>query len=167
MKIPDLLKENLKVVFCGTAAGNRSAQQEAYYAGCGNKFYCVLHHAGFTPVQLIPSQYEQLIDYGIGLTDLVKQKSGMDKDLKQEDYNISDFNEKIEKYKPQFVCFNGKEAAKKYFGVEKIDYGLQNECLGETKFFVAPSTSAKAHSYWNEEYWKKLNTLTNGKTHRT
>lgn len=86
MMLPDLLIENLKIVFCGTAAGNRSAQQEAYYAGCGNKFYCVLFHTGFTPFQFIPAQYKELLNYAIGLTDLVKLKSGMDKDLKPEDY---------------------------------------------------------------------------------
>lgn len=30
--LPDVLKPGLKVVFCGTAAGNRSATNGAYYA---------------------------------------------------------------------------------------------------------------------------------------
>lgn len=95
MKLQDLLNEGLKVVFCGTAVSNLSAQQEAYYAGCGNKFYCVLFHAGFTPIQLIPTQYRELLNYQIGLTNLVKLKSGMDKDLNPEDYDVAGFKENI------------------------------------------------------------------------
>ncbi len=159
MMLQDLLTDNLKVVFCGTAVGNRSAEQQAYYAGCSNKFYCVLFHAGFTLIQLIPTQYKDLLKYGIGLTDLVKLKSGMDKNLNPEDYDVSGLKEKIKKYKPKFVCFNGKEAAKAYSGITTVDYGLQNYTLDKTRFFVAPSTSPTAHKYWNEQLWKDLKNL--------
>ncbi|MDR4989125.1 MAG: mismatch-specific DNA-glycosylase [Bacteroidales bacterium] len=154
MKLQDLLKNDLKVVFCGTSVGNRSAQQEAYYAGCGNKFYCILFQAEFTPVQLIPTQYRELLHYGIGLTDLVKLKSGVDKDLSPEDFDIMGFKEKISKYKPRFVCFNGKAAAKAFSGNHKVEYGLQSYTQGTTRFFVAPSTSPTAHNYWDERFWK-------------
>ena len=91
MVLPDLLKEKLNVVFCGTGAGPRSGDQSSYYAGCGNKFYCVLFNTGFTPVQLIPSNYPELLNHGIGLTDLVKNKSGMDNAFKSEDYAVEAF----------------------------------------------------------------------------
>lgn len=38
MVLDDVICEKLKVVFCGTAVGNRSAKLGAYYAGRGNKF---------------------------------------------------------------------------------------------------------------------------------
>jgi TDG/mug DNA glycosylase family protein len=37
--LPDVLKPGLKVVFCGTAVGNKSARASAYYAGRGNQFW--------------------------------------------------------------------------------------------------------------------------------
>ncbi len=154
--LPDLLRMNLKIVFCGPAPGNRSAEQGNYYAGCGNKFYCVLFNCSLTPVQLIPSDYKKLLEYNIGLTDLVKTKAGMDNLLNKSDYDINGFTEKIEKYFPQIVCFNGKRAAKEFFGVEKIEYGLQSATIGNTKQFIAPSTAPTAHKYWNEKYWKQL-----------
>jgi len=154
--LPDLLRMNLKIVFCGPAPGNRSAAQENYYAGCGNKFYCVLYNCGFIPVQLIPSDYKKLLDYNIGLTDLVKTKAGMDYTLNKSDYDINGFTEKIKKCSPQIVCFNGKQAAKEFFGVEKIEYGLQSATIVNTKIFIAPSTAPKAHIYWKEKYWKQL-----------
>lgn len=39
---PDLLAPHLRLVFCGTAAGNVSAARGAYYAGPGNQFWPIL-----------------------------------------------------------------------------------------------------------------------------
>ena len=58
--LPDLLPHNLKVVFCGTAAGTQSAQAGAYYAGRGNKFWRILHETGLTPRQLAPHEFPTL-----------------------------------------------------------------------------------------------------------
>jgi len=162
MVLPDLLKENLDVVFCGTGAGSRSGMQTAYYAGCGNKFYCVLFNVGFTPVQLIPSNYPDLLNYDIGLTDLVKHKSGMDHSFNPEDYDVKAFKNKMLNWQPEYICFNGKEAAKVYFDREKVQYGLQSESLNKSRLFIASSTSPSAHKYWDERHWKNFKSLTNG-----
>jgi len=52
--LKDVLTHNLDVVFCGTAKGEASARKGFYYAGPGNKFYGILHQAGFTPNKLEP-----------------------------------------------------------------------------------------------------------------
>jgi double-stranded uracil-DNA glycosylase len=159
MILPDVLQLNLKVVFVGTAAGNKSAARKEYYAGPGNLFYPTLASCGFTPHILKPMEYPKLLNYGIGLTDLVKHHFGMDKDLKQEYFDTKSFEDKILKYQPQWVCFNGKEAARMYFNLKKtnlVSYGLQNNCIGKTKLYVAPSTSSQAIAYWNEKFWKEL-----------
>ena len=72
MILPDLLKENLKIVFCGTAAGNKSAERKAYYAGAGNLFYPTLASCDLTPRILKPQEFPELLNYQIGLTDLAK-----------------------------------------------------------------------------------------------
>jgi G:T/U-mismatch repair DNA glycosylase len=41
--LDDLLRIGLRLVICGTAAGERSAKLGAYYAGPGNKFWRTLH----------------------------------------------------------------------------------------------------------------------------
>ncbi|MPR05585.1 hypothetical protein FS320_00765 [Microvirga tunisiensis] len=38
-RLPDVLLQSLKIVFCGLAAGNRSAASGAYYAQPGNRFW--------------------------------------------------------------------------------------------------------------------------------
>ncbi len=37
--LPDVLQPDLRVIFCGTAAGTQSAQLGAYYTGRGNYFW--------------------------------------------------------------------------------------------------------------------------------
>ena len=73
--LDDILRPGLNVVFCGTAVATASAKRGHYYAGRGNKFWELLHTAGFTPIQLRPEDDISLLDYGIGITDLVKDFS--------------------------------------------------------------------------------------------
>jgi double-stranded uracil-DNA glycosylase len=159
MKLPDLLIEDLEVVFCGTAAGDKSAEMKAYYAGPGNQFYSILNSVGFTPIKLLPNQFPNLLNYKIGLTDIAKFAQGVDAKLKSTDFDVKGFKEKIIKYQPKYVCFNGKEAAKEFYGLRKtknIKYGIQPEKLLDTKLFVAPSTSGSARKYWDENLWIEL-----------
>lgn len=159
MKLPDLLAENLDIVFCGTAAGDKSAQLKAYYAGPGNQFYSILNIVGLTPIKLLPNQFPDLLNYKIGLTDIAKYAQGVDSRLKSTDFDVEGFKEKINKYQPKYCCFNGKEAAKEFYGLKKtanIKYGIQKETINNTKLFVAPSTSGSARGYWDENVWKEL-----------
>lgn len=164
--LPDLLQPNLKIVFCGTAAGAVSASRQEYYAGPGNKFYPVLFKTGLTDRRLEPSEYESLLKYDIGLTDLVKNQSGNDNVLKNKSFNVEGFIDKMVKYKPRIVAFNGKKSASYVLGYNgrttKVDYGDQNASIGSTKLFVLPSTSGAANGYWDEKYWFELAKISNG-----
>ena len=146
----------MKVVFCGTAAGNRSAELRQYYAGRGNQFWSILHNVGLTPRELDPNEFPKLADYGIGLTDLAQQTSGMDKQHKDSNYDVEGFRDRMKRYAPRAVAFNGKKAAKQYFGRNWVGYGRQADTIGDTVIFVLPSTSGNARKYWDESYWYEL-----------
>lgn len=156
--LPDVLAPGLKVVFCGTAVGNRSAAVRAYYAGKGNQFWAVLHRVGLTPRVLEPSEYDRLLEYGIGLTDLAKNVFGNDDELFSDSFDVAGLRRKIEMFAPRVVAFNGKRAAEKFLGRKgiEIQYGLQPERVGKTIVFVLPSTSGAARCYWDERYWFEL-----------
>ena len=79
--LPDLLQPGLRIVFCGTAAGNVSAARGAYYAHPQNRFWSALHAIGLTPRQLRPEEYPEMPQWGLGLTDIAKHVSGMDREL--------------------------------------------------------------------------------------
>ena len=76
--LPDVLSSGLRVVFCGSAAGMRSAEVRAYYAGPGNRFWPLLHGLGLTPRPLRPQEFREVLAYGLGLTDLAKTAFGPD-----------------------------------------------------------------------------------------
>ena len=154
--LPDVLDYNLMIVFCGTAVGAKSAKAAAYYAGPGNKFWRMLHIIGLTQRVLAPSEYPSLIEYGVGLTDLVKSRSGSDAILASDDFGQSEFEAKIRRFAPRFVGFNGKRAAQEYLGRKNVSIGLLDEAIDGTRLFVLPSTSGAANRYWDESPWRKL-----------
>src|SRR5438067_2276169 len=87
--LPDVLRPGLKVIFCGCAVGDKSARVGAYYAGPGNKFWGVLYRVGLTPRQLNPHEFPSVLEYGIGLTDIVKTRFGRDHVLAPSDFDAA------------------------------------------------------------------------------
>lgn len=143
-------------MFCGTAVGNYSNETSCYYASPTNKFWKILFKTDLTSSQLEPSNYNNLIKYNIGLTDLVKGKYGLDRSIKSTDYDCESLKTNIIKYRPKVLCFNGKKAAKVFLDKSVINYGFQDETINKTKIFVAPSTSGSASNNWDESFWFKL-----------
>jgi TDG/mug DNA glycosylase family protein len=157
--LPDVLEPGLKVVICGTAAGNESAARGSYYAQPNNQFWDVLYRVGLTPRRLHTDEYQLLPKYGIGLTDLAKLTHGGDKQLKHTDFDVDGFKAKILRYAPVAVAFNGKQAAQQFFGRKYVDYGRQRDGIGSSVLFVLPSTSGLARRFWDEGRWRELAAL--------
>jgi TDG/mug DNA glycosylase family protein len=157
--LPDVLMLGLKVVFCGTAVGVESAKVGAYYAGRGNRFWSILHETGLTSDILEPHKFRSLTRQDIGLTDLIKSRSGTDKDIPEPTEDcIADLRSKVKWFEPKVLAFNGKKAARWFLELKstrEIDYGLQQATIGQTVIFVLPSTSA-ASGHWDESPWHKL-----------
>ncbi|MFI4957740.1 MAG: mismatch-specific DNA-glycosylase [Lysobacterales bacterium] len=156
--LPDVLQPALKLVFCGTAAGKRSATERAYYAHPGNLFWRALFEASLTPRQLAPAEFPQLLDYGIGLTDLAKRHSGNDSELPREAFDLPALIGKIERHQPSLLAFTSKNAARTMLG-HAAHYGLQDESIGATRLFVLPSPSGQARGHWDLGPWLALSKL--------
>jgi TDG/mug DNA glycosylase family protein len=154
--LQDLLRPGLRLVVCGTAPSTRSAAIGAYYAGPGNKFWWTIHTVGLTPQLLAPEEWRSLDALDIGFTDLVKRHSGMDKDLPKSAFDAERLRLLIEKYQPRALAFNGKTAAKAFFGRSMVDYGRQEDLIVRTAIWVLPSTSGAASGAWSVEPWKAL-----------
>ena len=76
--LPDFLEPGLRLVVCGTAAGNQAFLRGEYYVHPTNRFWDILHRVGLTPRRLEPSEAGELLRYGIGLSDVVKDFGGPD-----------------------------------------------------------------------------------------
>ncbi len=153
--VPDLLAPNLKLVFCGTAPSTASAKAKAYYAKSGNRFWPTLHAAGLTSRRFAPGEYEQLIELGIGLTDLCKVHSGTDAQLPVDAFDKTAFAQKMMRYQPQTIAFTSKTAAQTWLG-HPVKYGLQAEQLGSSRLFVLTSPSGLATRFFDIEVWCAL-----------
>jgi TDG/mug DNA glycosylase family protein len=153
--LPDVLQPSLRVVFCGTAAGTKSAQAGAYYAGPGNRFWPTLHQIGLTPRQLQPSEYAELPTYGIGLTDVCKTQAGADSVLAAGGFDTARLIALLEQHRPRAIAFNGKKAAQIVMG-RNVSYGPQPEGIAGARVFVLPSTSGAACRYWDMGHWEEL-----------
>jgi TDG/mug DNA glycosylase family protein len=156
--LPDLLRPGLDLVFCGTAAGRRSAEQAAYYAHPGNLFWRALHAVALTPRLFAPAEYPQLPALGIGLTDLAKHHVGNDDELPRDAFDAAALRERIERHAPRVLAFTSKAAARAALG-RAADYGLQEERYGPTQLFVLPSPSGQARGHWDLAPWHALAAL--------
>src|SRR5690349_20224008 len=85
-QLPDYLQPGLKVVFVGFNPGERSARKGHYYAGFGNQFWNFLFESGLLPVRLGWEDDCRVLEFGIGMTDLVKRWSRSSSELRAHEY---------------------------------------------------------------------------------
>src|SRR5438034_8636468 len=97
--LPDYLKPKLKLVFIGINPGYYSAQVGHYYARPGNLFWWALSHSGLLPRELGPENDAELLELGIGFTDVVKRPTHSSGDLRQDEFDagVKQVLEKIQR----------------------------------------------------------------------
>jgi TDG/mug DNA glycosylase family protein len=156
--LPDVLRPGLRVVFCGSAAGAVSAARGAYYAGPGNKFWRILAEVGLTPRRLDPGEFREVLNFGIGLTDLVKTHSGSDAVLPRESNDVAGLIARIRSVRPRLVGFNGKRAAAAFYGRtgRDVGYGPGPPLADFPPIWVLPSTSGAACGSWSDAPWRRF-----------
>jgi mismatch-specific thymine-DNA glycosylase len=161
--LPDYLRKGMKLVLVGCNPGERSARVGHYYAGRGNQFWPIMYESGVIPEPLDYNDDKRLVEFGIGLTDLVKRATkGIDEIERQEfaEGRVL-LAQKLEEIKPRVVAFNGKLVYQNFAG-RKCNLGLQKETLYGAHIFVLPSTSgtnAGTERGVKMRYFKKLAAL--------
>ena len=157
-KLPDQLQEHLRLVFVGTAAGQRSADLGHYYAHAGNRFWRTLHQVGITPRQYAPREFPELLKLGIGFTDLCKLGAGMDHQALAFPVDIAAFREKMRRYRPDTIAFTSKKAASLFYGrpTKAVALGRQPSQPDFPIVFVLASPSGAASGSWSVQPWQEL-----------
>jgi mismatch-specific thymine-DNA glycosylase len=142
--LPDYLRNGMKLIIVGCNPGDRSARVGHYYAGRGNEFWPLLYDSGVVPELLDHRDDKRMIEFGVGLTDLVKRPTRGIEELKREEFAEGRIllAQKLEQYAPQVVAFNGITTYEN-FAQRPCKPGLQMERLYGAQVFVLPSTSAK------------------------
>lgn len=142
--LPDFLRPGLRLVFVGFNPGERSARVGHYYAGRGNQFWNFLYESGLTPVRLAPEEDHRILEFGLGVTDLVKRWSNSSSDLSKGDFQqgIPVLKAKLLAASPEAIAFNGKTGFEKFQG-RKAELGAQRSRFGNSRIYVLPSTSGR------------------------
>ena len=141
--LPDVLEPGLSVVFCGINPGLRAASTGHHFAGRGNRFWRVLHLAGFTPEQILPEDGHTLLRYGCGLTAVVPRATAQAAELSRSEIELAGdaFRRKIEQFAPRHVVFLGKMAVSALCGTRDIEWGRQAKPFGGACAWVVPNPS--------------------------
>lgn len=141
--LPDLLEPGLTLVFCGINPGIRAASTGHHFAGRGNRFWRVMHLAGFTPEQIQPEDDYTVLRYGYGLTTVVSRPTARADELVRTEIELAGdgFRRKVERYAPRHVAFLGKMALAAISGRRSIDWGRQTEPFGGACAWVLPNPS--------------------------
>lgn len=145
-ELPDYLRPGLDLVIVGFNPGLTSGHLGHYYAFKGNAFWRLLWESGILPAPLTWEEDFRVMEYGIGLTDVVKRMTGSSQDLSPQEMKegAMELKDKLKSSRPGWVAFLGKGVHRAYFGKEPSGYGpTPQEVLPGIRGFVAPSPSGR------------------------
>ena len=143
LKIPDVIAPGLDVLFCGINPGLYSGATGNHFARPGNRFWPALHLGGFTPRQLHPSEKEDLLALGLGITNVVARTTARADELTDEEIVAGgrSLRRKVKKYAPRYLAVLGLGPYRIAFGAQKAAVGPQPETIGATKVWLLPNPS--------------------------
>lgn len=141
--IPDIIAPGLQVLFVGINPGLLSAARKQHFARPGNRFWPALHLSGFTPRLLKPSEQFELLDYGLGITNMVARPTARADELSKQEFvqGAEILTALAGKYRPQTVAVVGIGAYRAGFDRPKATVGPQPEELGAARLWVLPNPS--------------------------
>jgi TDG/mug DNA glycosylase family protein len=143
--LPDLLGPGLDIVFCGINPGPRAAASGHHFEGRGNRFWRVLHLAGFTPALMTPAQAPLLVGQGFGLTTAVARGTARASDVAAHEFAAAadDFVAKMLACHPRRIAFLGKAAHAGMTGRKHVEWGLQAARFACAETWVLPNPSGR------------------------
>jgi TDG/mug DNA glycosylase family protein len=133
----------LSVLFCGINPGLYSGATGHHFARPGNRFWRALHLAGFTPRQLEPWEEHLLLDWGVGITNLVARATASADELSRQELRDGRkrLERKVRRYVPTWVAIVGIGAYRTAFDRPRAAAGLQPESIGKSRLWVLPNPS--------------------------
>ena len=147
--LPDLVAPGLRVLFCGINPGLYTAAIGHHFGRPGNRFWKVIHLAGFTERQLSPFEERRLLDVAIGVTNLVPRATAAASELTLEEVRngIARVEELASEYRPGYVAFLGMQAYRSAMRQPRAAMGLQPQTrLGSAQVWLLPNPSGlQAH----------------------
>lgn len=141
--IPDVAAAGLCVLFSGINPSLYSAATGHHFARPGNRFWPALHQSGFTGRLMRPGDQEQLIEFGLGITNVVARATARADELSPAE--LRDGGEvlaaKVARWRPAWLAVVGITAYRVAFGRPGASVGPQDNALGATRVWLLPNPS--------------------------
>jgi TDG/mug DNA glycosylase family protein len=140
---PDILAVGLDIIFCGLNPAASAVANGHNFSHHNNRFWTVLHLAGFTDMRLPPEQERRLLDYGCGITAVVGRPTRRAGEVSSVEFRTArpGLEAKIRRYAPRAVAFLGKHAPATMFGEREIEWGAHAPGFANTPTWVLPNPS--------------------------
>lgn len=139
----DVIAPDLEILFCGINPGLYSAAAGHHFAGPGNRFWPALNGAGLTPRLLSPREDIKLLEWGLGITNVVDRATAKAALLTKQE--LRDGGEilvrKVERFRPRILAVVGLGAYRTVFSDPDAACGLQERALGPTRLWLLPNPS--------------------------
>ena len=151
---PDILARDLAVIFCGLNPATTAAVAGHNFSSRSNRFWTVLHLAGFTDVRLQPHDERRLLDYGCGLTAVVDRPTRRAIDVPPDEFRKArpGFEAKMRRYAPRSIAFLGKRAFSAMVEQPDVAWGLYPTGLAGSMAWSCPtpagSTRPSPSTHW-------------------
>ncbi|MFI6099795.1 G/U mismatch-specific DNA glycosylase [Lentzea sp. NPDC051213] len=147
--IPDVLEPGLDVLFCGINPGLLSEATGHHFARPGNRFWPALHLSGFTPRQFAPAEQRELLELGLGITNVVARPSAKADELTIDELKAGGviLTEKVERYSPKVLAVLGVTVYRAAFNRKKAQVGPQQDTVGGARVWVLPNPSG-LNAHW-------------------
>lgn len=137
------------MLFCGINPGLMTAATGHHFARPGNRFWPVLHLSGFTPRLLKPAEQQELLSYGLGITNVVARATARADELTAREYQDGGrlLAQKVTRLKPRWLAVVGVTAYRAAFDDRKAAVGPQERVIGDTRVWVLPNPSG-LNAHW-------------------
>lgn len=147
--VRDVIAPGLRVLFCGINPGLYTAAIGHHFGRPGNRFWTVLHRAGFTPRLLTPYEERELLDLGLGITNVVNKATRVAEELTRDELRGGGaaLERKVRRHRPRALAVLGLGAYRTAFERPRAAVGPQEETIGATRVWVLPNPSGRTASY--------------------
>jgi len=141
--LEDLIAPDLRILFVGINPGLWSGATGFHFARPGNRFWRALHEAGLTAHLVTPQNQRELLDFGIGVVNLVPRTTATAAELSNAEIRAGAkvLVDKIERYHPRKAAFLGVSTYRVAFDRPKASVGRQDERIGDIEVWVLPNPS--------------------------
>jgi TDG/mug DNA glycosylase family protein len=139
----DILASGLDVIFCGLNPAATAVADGHNFSSRSNRFWPVLHLAGFTDVRLRPQDEHRLLEYGCGITAVVERPTTRADEIAAAEFRQArpKFEAKIRRCAPRVVAFLGKRAFSAMIGDADVGWGRYPVEFAGATAWILPNPS--------------------------